>query len=223
MLKMTIARALIAMVMILVISCAGKAPEISSEQKDELIRLRRELVQLDSLLKAEEAVSEALRTENKLLKSDINTERQRGDALKAELDRLRAKMDGNYIVDNRIILPNTILFPSGSATLSNPGKQFINEISEFLGKYPDRTIYIEGHTDNVPIASHSIRKYPSNWELASARAMAVLHFIESDQSINPKRFGVISFGEQRPQASNATPKGRAQNRRVEIVIGSSDN
>jgi len=76
-------------------------------------------------------------------------------------------------------------------------------------------IGIEGHTDNVPI-KHS--GWKSNWELATARALSVLHYLENEQGISGERLSAIGYGEYRPVASNETKDGRKQNRRVEIVI-----
>jgi chemotaxis protein MotB len=76
-------------------------------------------------------------------------------------------------------------------------------------------IGIEGHTDNIPI-KHS--NWKSNWELSTARALSVLHYLEKNQGISPERLSAIGYGEYRPVASNETNEGRKQNRRVEIVI-----
>jgi chemotaxis protein MotB len=79
----------------------------------------------------------------------------------------------------------------------------------------DLNVGIEGHTDNVPI-KHS--GWKSNWELSSARALSVVHYLEDQEGIDPKRLSATGYGEFHPVASNETVSGRQENRRVEIVI-----
>lgn len=120
------------------------------------------------------------------------------------------------IVDGKMVLqlPTDVLFASGSAKLSAEGEQAIAEITGVLVTIPGRKFQIEGHTDNVPIKTS---KYPSNWELAAARAIAVVTtMIRSGMS--PAGVSAASYGEHRPVASNDTPEGRTLNRRIEIVV-----
>ena len=120
------------------------------------------------------------------------------------------------IIDGRMIveLATDILFDSGSSKLSKAGSESIAEVTRILAAIPKRNFQIEGHTDNVPIKS---RKYPSNWHLASARAMSVLETM-LDAGMPPGRVSAASYGEHRPAASNETEEGRLANRRIEIVI-----
>ena len=76
------------------------------------------------------------------------------------------------------------------------------------------TIMVEGHTDNVPIHS---QRFPTNWELAGGRATRVVRILE-ERGVPPERLVAISRGETTPRASNATPEGRARNRRIEITL-----
>ncbi|MCX5681842.1 MAG: OmpA family protein [Candidatus Omnitrophica bacterium] len=101
-----------------------------------------------------------------------------------------------------ITFVSEVLFDSGKANLKN----------DSLGKLNKG---IEGHTDNVPI-KHS--GWKSNWELSSARAMSVLHYLVDKQGIDPTRVSGTGYGEFHPVASNDTKDGRQKNRRVEIVI-----
>ena len=125
--------------------------------------------------------------------------------------KLKAK-----IVDGRMVLElqTDILFASGSADLSKEGAATIREVGALLGTIPDRKFQVEGHTDNVPIKTKS---YPSNWELASARAINVVkEMVEA--GMPGKRISAASYADTRPTSSNETDQGRAQNRRIEIVI-----
>ena len=83
-----------------------------------------------------------------------------------------------------------------------------------LASVPGRTYQVEGHTDNVPIHT---QRYPSNWELASARAVAVTRTM-IEAGVDPARISAASFSEYKPSASNGSKEGRAQNRRIEIVV-----
>lgn len=86
-------------------------------------------------------------------------------------------------------------------------------------EYPEKAVLIEGHTDNVPIAPKFHDNYKSNWELSSARAHTVLHYVRGKYGIDPQRIGAVGYGEYRPIADNATDAGRALNRRVMITVG----
>jgi chemotaxis protein MotB len=120
------------------------------------------------------------------------------------------------IVDGRMVLQlqTDILFTSGSAKLSDEGKLVIQQVGKLLSELPDRRFQVEGHTDNVPI---NTKTYPSNWELASARAINVVKEMVA-AGMPDSRVSAAAFAETRPTASNQTDEGRAANRRIEIVL-----
>ncbi|MFN7145549.1 MAG: flagellar motor protein MotB, partial [Myxococcota bacterium] len=120
------------------------------------------------------------------------------------------------IVDGRMVvaLATDILFSSGSAELSADGNAAIAEVAQVLVAIPDRAYQIEGHTDNVPIRTD---KYPSNWELASARALTVVRSMIA-AGMPPTRVSAASYGEFKPTAANDSSTGRSSNRRIEIVV-----
>ncbi|HCF58567.1 MAG TPA: endoflagellar motor protein [Myxococcales bacterium] len=125
--------------------------------------------------------------------------------------KLRVKMaDGRMVVE----LASDVLFASGSANLSKDGRASIAEVAQLLAEIPDRKFQIEGHTDNVPI---STAQYPSNWELASARAVTVLKTMV-DAGMPIERISAASYGDSKPALPNDTSEGRAANRRIEIVV-----
>jgi chemotaxis protein MotB len=120
------------------------------------------------------------------------------------------------IVDGRMVveLATDVLFDSGSAKLSDAGKSAIVEVSQVLATIGERSFQVEGHTDNVPIAT---AQYPSNWELAAGRALTVMKtMIES--GMPAARISAASYGDQRPVKPNDTAEGKAANRRIEIVL-----
>ncbi len=125
--------------------------------------------------------------------------------------RLRVTItDGQMVVE----LPTDILFASGSASLSEEGERALAEVGAVLAAIPERRFQVAGHTDDVPIANAT---YPSNWELASARAITVLKTLV-DAGVQAERVSAASYGETRPVASNETAEGREANRRIEIIV-----
>ncbi|WP_022947884.1 flagellar motor protein MotD [Methylohalobius crimeensis] len=107
-----------------------------------------------------------------------------------------------------------ILFPSGSAELSDEADPVLTKLAEIVRQMPANPIYIEGHTDNVPIHT---RAFPSNWELSAARAASVVRRL-ADYGIVSRRMAAIGYGENHPVAGNATAAGRYRNRRVVMVL-----
>ncbi|WP_019024249.1 MULTISPECIES: flagellar motor protein MotD [unclassified Thioalkalivibrio] len=112
-----------------------------------------------------------------------------------------------------IEITSRLLFGSGSATLNPEARTLLDEVGAILAPRVSR-VHVEGHTDNVPIQT---AVYPSNWELSSGRAAAVVSVFE-DAGIEPKNLVALGYGEHRPVASNDTEQGRAENRRVAIVV-----
>lgn len=112
-------------------------------------------------------------------------------------------------------LTSKLVFPSGQAdSLLKESVSVLDKVAEMIKELPN-DIRIEGHTDNIPIRS---AKYPSNWELSSARAMTVAKFFIDKKKISPVKLSVAGYGEYKPIAPNDTEINRQQNRRVEIVF-----
>jgi chemotaxis protein MotB len=110
-----------------------------------------------------------------------------------------------------------ILFPSGSAKLADSAVDIIERLGDVLGPYPN-PIRVEGHTDNKPIKT---AVFYSNWELSAARAGSVVRVLSS-HGVSPNRLAVVGYGEQRPLQTNDTAEGRNANRRVVVVILSTE-
>jgi len=120
------------------------------------------------------------------------------------------------IVRNRMVveLSENILFDSGKADLKPGGKAALTEVATVLASIEDRDFQIAGHTDNIPIKS---KRFPSNWELSTARAVTVTRYLGS-QGVPALRLSAAGYADTQPVESNDTPEGRAQNRRIEIVL-----
>ena len=129
--------------------------------------------------------------------------------------------DGTVVVevDDGVLLINLsaeILFASGSSQLGPDGRGVLGQVAVELGKLPYQVV-VGGYTDNVPIGAALRARYPTNWDLAGARAVSVVRFLE-DQGVSGKRLVAASFGPNSPVASNDTPSGRARNRRIELRV-----
>ena len=105
-------------------------------------------------------------------------------------------------------------FPSGSASLQKGFDEVMQRISDAVAQAPGRVV-VAGHTDNIPI---STRRFRSNWELSSARAVSVAHALMKNPAIDPTRVVVEGHADTAPLAPNDTPENRALNRRVELII-----
>jgi chemotaxis protein MotB len=128
-------------------------------------------------------------------------------------------MEGKIAVEkgqDRIILrlADNLVFPSASADIRPEALPILEVVAKALARN-NNEVSIEGHTDNIPLATD---RYPSNWELSSARATAVLRVLTETYGVDTKRVFSAGYGENRPVASNLTPEGRAVNRRADIVI-----
>jgi chemotaxis protein MotB len=114
----------------------------------------------------------------------------------------------------QITLEDAMLFGSAQTRFSPKATQVLKEVAAALKKI-DGDILVEGHTDNRPMVSD---RYPSNWELSTARAAQVVKFFTSAGQIAPTRLAAVGYADSKPISSNDTPEGRAINRRVEIVL-----
>lgn len=126
--------------------------------------------------------------------------------------RVSTELDDRGLV---VKLREGVLYESGSADLNEDAATLARDISKMFEAEVPRTIYIEGHTDNVPTNQS---EYPTNWELSSARAINFMKIILENSELDPRKFSATGYGEYRPIAANDTKQGRSENRRVEIVI-----
>jgi len=116
----------------------------------------------------------------------------------------------------KVNLDNEILFSSGSSVLNDQGVDVLKRAAADLRESPYQTL-IAGFTDNVAISGNLKKKYPSNWELAAARAASVVRLLE-EEGVPSGQLILLSLGENQPVESNDTPEGRSKNRRIEIML-----
>jgi chemotaxis protein MotB len=134
-------------------------------------------------------------------------------ALAPEIDagRIAVHLEARGLV---ISLRQAAFFPSGGDVISTSGLDSLEKISRTIRDLPN-SVRFEGHTDSVPIHT---RRFRSNWELSSARSIAMLRLFEDRYGIPAARFAVAGYAETKPVDPNDSPAGRAHNRRVDIVI-----
>jgi chemotaxis protein MotB len=109
---------------------------------------------------------------------------------------------------------DSLFFESGSADLRRESWPFLSFVATLIKKY-HRDIIVEGHTDNLPIHNSH---YSSNIELSSSRASRIYSYLVSEEGVDGGQLGIAGYGEYRPVESNATPEGRARNRRIDIIF-----
>jgi len=111
-----------------------------------------------------------------------------------------------------------ILFNSGQANVKESGQKVLDQIANALKTVPDKDIRVEGYTDNVPLGSKIQDRFPTNWELSTARATNVVRYLVEKDGLDPSRLIAAGFGQFHPIVTNETEEGRAQNRRIDIVL-----
>jgi chemotaxis protein MotB len=198
----------------------GLARRETLRTQEALEEARLQAQRAETLLSARGAEAQRLQERLDQLRA-IETEiRERNRIYEEVLGRFRSLIDAGRlnvsIARGRLVinLPQDILFGSGSATLGREGRQTLAEVAEVLAGIQDRRFQVEGHTDNVPIAT---AQFPSNWELSAARALSVVKLLV-ERGVAPEGVSGAGFGEYHPVATNETAEGRRLNRRIEIVM-----
>ena len=157
------------------------------------------------------------------LRGELDTQKRMNRDLQARLEDLstqnRVLLETNQGLTH-ITLEGAATFASAKAALSAESREILDRVWNVVGNYPDRWILIEGHADNRRINRDLTWKYASNWELSSARAHSVLHYLLEQHNADPGRIKVVGYADQHPIADNSTRDGRSANRRVVITIGS---
>lgn len=154
------------------------------------------------------------------LQNLLNQQRSKTAELKNKMmNALKGFSDKDLTITQKngkvyISLSEKFLFPSGSAVVNDSGKVALNKLADVLIANPDISVNIEGHTDSIPIRG----KFQDNWALSTARATSVVRILVNDYKVDPTR--VIASGHSwfDPVDTNATPEGRAHNRRTEIIL-----
>ena len=203
----------------------AKIDDISKQQTEEMNAFKKEKEEL--VTRAEYLNREVERL--KLKSGELSAEKEKEVAhlketyenlmkeMKEEIDKGEIKI--TQAVDKLSVnLVEKILFDSGKAEVKPGGLKILNRVGTILKGVTDKQVRIEGHTDNVKIGTRIKEKYPTNWELSTARATNVVRYLQDNIGIDPELLFAAGYSEYRPVASNETTEGRAQNRRMEIVL-----
>jgi chemotaxis protein MotB len=118
----------------------------------------------------------------------------------------------------KVTFVDKILFDSGSVMIKTKGEEVLLKLADSFRDNKNQNIAVEGHTDEVQIGPALLDRFPTNWELSTARATAVVRFLQEKGNIEPQRLTASGFSFYRPVATNDTPEGRKQNRRIEIIL-----
>ncbi|MDQ2650662.1 MAG: flagellar motor protein MotB [Actinomycetota bacterium] len=175
--------------------------------------------QLATLTEAENALAEKQATTETVERERVTLQQAQAQITEqlrvAGLDQVaRFRYEARGLIVT--IVTDRVLFAPGSADLTPDGKAILDVVSDALAPLPN-LLAVEGHTDAVPI---NTERFPSNWELSTARATSVLRALVTGHGIDADRLSAAGYADQRPLATNDSADGRAQNRRVEIVVRS---
>lgn len=205
-----------------------------AQMSTELKRLKTAIAETEAELDENKRKLAVKVIETGQLEEDVTTMRAAIDELEARealaeetlesfkdlLRRFQTMIDSGtlrvQVIDGRMVvaLPTDVLFGPGSASLSKEGKVAVEQVGTVLAGIPDRDYQVAGHTDDRPISNES---FASNWHLGSARAIAVSNLLIGG-GLETNRISAASYGDTKPIDTNRSTEGRANNRRIEIMI-----
>jgi len=214
---------------ILVIAVLGACLWAQSEQHErDLDALRDQLSQKSTALSTAQTDTAGLQQQLAGMQAnfaDLEKEKEQAvQSAKGLEDEMRNDLESKDVTISKlqgkltVNILDRVLFDSGEAELKPDGQAVMLKIAAFLAQHPELKIHVIGHTDNVPIRGNARLRFPTNWELSTARAVAAVRFLTERAGVDPRRLGAVGYGEYRPVADNATPEGRARNRRIAITI-----
>jgi chemotaxis protein MotB len=177
-----------------------KAQALALEQ-ERLNKSAQRLKELEDLIAAKEASMQKLK---ETLSKALNSFEGKGLTVEQKNGKVYVSME------------NKLLFNSGSWAVGPEGKKAVIEVGKVLGDNPDISVLIEGHTDDDAFTASG--PIADNWDLSTKRATAIVAILSENKKINKQNLTAAGRGEFSPLASNATPEGKAKNRRIEIIL-----
>ncbi|MBF7093373.1 OmpA family protein [Flavobacterium sp. ALJ2] len=178
----------------------AKGKALAAEQA-RLDKTAKRLDELEGMIAAKEAAMKKLK---ETLSKALNGFEGKGLTVEQKNGKVYVSME------------NKLLFNSGSWSVGTEGKKAVVELGKVLGDNPDLSVLIEGHTDDDPYISSGV--ITNNWDLSTKRATAIVAILSENSKINKQKLTAAGRGEFSPLASNATPDGKAKNRRIEIIL-----
>jgi chemotaxis protein MotB len=185
------------------------------EKEKQLAKESERLTKLESdLALREQRINE--------LESVIAAKDAKMESLKTAISKALVDFEGKGLtVENRngkvyVSMENKLLFKSGSWDINEQGKKAVEQLGKVLSQNPDIAVLIEGHTDNVPYSGNG--NVQNNWDLSTKRATTIVSILSQNPNVIKSNLTAAGRGEFSPIASNDTPEGRAQNRRIEVIL-----
>ena len=179
------------------------------------LRLSENVEQLSNDLEKKKSV---IKLQNKVIRLLDDTKKTIETSLKDEIAARQIELV--EMKDTlKVVFIDKILFDSGSIDINDQGKKLLLVVAESVRGHKDQMVVVEGHTDNKPLGPTLKEKFPSNWELSTARAAAVVRFLQQEGRLQPERLSARGYSFYRPLTTNNTEEGRSQNRRIEIILG----
>jgi chemotaxis protein MotB len=189
----------------------------SDSLSQSIVELRRKVDDLD-------AENRKLKEENaSLVKAREEQVRKVSSTYESLLEKMKSEISKGQITISElkgkltVNMVDSILFDSGKAEVKKGGLAILGKVISILKDVQDKSIRIEGHTDNVPISRALAQRFPTNWELSAARAINVARHLQ-EEGIDPGQLSAVAYGEWKPVATNDTAEGKAKNRRIEIIL-----
>jgi len=204
-------------ILLLAFTMSGCAYIQKAKRTDELeienANLRSRIAQLENEKTKE--VKKVYEQKDRELSELERAKRELEESLKKEIGEYKAKLQ---MTERGLVITfvSEIFFDSGKDKVKKDGKTTLDKVAEVLNRdVPNSNVAVEGHTDNDPIKYSG---WKSNWELSSARALAVVHYLVDECKVEPQRLSANGYGEYHPVAPNDSIQNKQKNRRVEIVI-----
>jgi len=184
----------------------GEAQSVIRQKDDTIGELRLDLGLTQAMIREKENTISELDKTRREIETSLKEQIAQKDV---KIEEIEGKL--------RVTFVDKILFDSGSTKIKDRGKEVLLTLVESFGADTDQTIVVEGHTDDVKIGYPLRERFPSNWELSTARAASVVRFLQEKANISPERLTASGFSFYRPVAPNDTDT-RSQNRRIEIIL-----
>ena len=180
-------------------------------------RLEKMEAEKADLLALKNALSLQVQSKEEEIAKLQGTYRELEQKMREEIKKgdIRLSQSGGRI---KVDLVDKILFDVGDASITARGEEVLSRVGAILASVQDKKIQVSGHTDDSPISDKLKDKYPTNWNLAAARAINVVRYLEEKAKVPGRALVVAAYGPWEPISSNRNQSGRARNRRIEIVL-----
>lgn len=181
-----------------------------SEKEDLMNQLNQRMQELDERQHTIQQLQGIVNEQNQRVKSLLDNLKQALNGFSS--DELTVREEGGKVY---VAMSDKLLFESGKAIVNAQGKQALGKLAEVLNRQTDIDVFIEGHTDSIPIKT---AVFQDNWDLSVIRATSVVRILTEAYAVNPLQILPCGRGEFKPVDSNKAAEGRARNRRTEIII-----